>query len=151
MRNAASRAIETLLVEDNRADVRLTQEVMREVDVKGRLHVVRDGNEAMDFLRHRGAYTSAPRPDLILLDLNLPGLDGREVLAQIKSDPLLRRIPVVVLTTSSDSYDVEQTYDLQVNCFITKPVDLNEFLQVMGAIKQFWIDTVTLPESEGIM
>jgi CheY-like chemotaxis protein len=148
MRTAASRTIDTLLVEDNRADIRLTQEAMAEADVKGTLHVVRDGNEAMDFLRHRGAYGSAPRPDLILLDLNLPGLDGREVLAQIKSDPQLRQIPVVVLTTSSDAYDVARTYDLQVNCFITKPVDLDHFLKVIGAIKEFWIDTVTLPDYE---
>lgn len=142
-----SRPFETLLVEDNRADIRLTQEAMREVDLRSNLHVVTSGDEALDFLWHRGNHCNAPRPDLILLDLNLPGIDGREVLARIKSDARLRRIPVVVLTTSADEVDIARSYDLQVNCFITKPVDLDEFLRVVRAIKQFWIETVTLPEA----
>ena len=145
---APSRLIEALLVEDSRADIRLTQEAMREVDLRGNLHVVRNGHDALEFLRHRGIYHNAPRPDLILLDLNLPGIGGRDVLAQIKSDRRLRRIPVVVLTSSADAGDVAQIYDLQVNCYITKPVDLDEFLRVLQAIKQFWIDTVTLPETD---
>jgi CheY-like chemotaxis protein len=141
--------IEILLVEDNPADVRLTQEALREGKVKNRLSVARDGAEALAFLRREGAFASAPKPDLILLDLNLPKKDGREVLAEIKEDPVLRRIPVVVLTTSSAEVDILKSYELHANCYITKPVDLEQFVTVVKSIDDFWLTVVRLPSEVG--
>jgi CheY-like chemotaxis protein len=140
-----TRSIEILLVEDNPGDARLTLEAMRDAKVRNRLHVVEDGVEAMAFLRRQGRFGDAPRPDLILLDLNLPRKDGREVLAEIKVDPDLKRIPVVVLTTSQAEEDVLRAYDLHANCYVTKPVDLEQFMKIVAQIDQFWIKVVTLP------
>lgn len=137
--------IEILLIEDNPGDVRLTQEALSEGKVCNHLSVVEDGAKALDFLCRRGSYAEAPRPDLILLDLNLPRKDGREVLAEIKADASLRSIPVVVLTTSEADEDVVKAYDLQVNCYITKPIDLSQFLKVVKAIEDFWLTIVKLP------
>jgi CheY-like chemotaxis protein len=141
----ATRSIEVLLVEDNPGDVRLTKEAMRESKVIVNLSVAPDGEEALAFLRKQGKHQSAPRPDLILLDLNLPKKDGREVLAEIKVDDDLRRIPVVVLTTSRAEEDILRTYNLHANCFITKPVDLDQFITVVGSISEFWFSVVRLP------
>jgi two-component system, chemotaxis family, response regulator Rcp1 len=141
----SSRPVEILLVEDNPGDVRLTVEALKEARVTNRLSVVTDGEEALAFLRRQGPHADAPRPDLILLDLNLPRKDGREVLAEIKDDDDLRRIPVIVLTTSSADKDVLKTYDLYANCYITKPVDFMQFLAVMKAIEGFWFTIVKLP------
>jgi two-component system, chemotaxis family, response regulator Rcp1 len=137
--------IEILLVEDNPGDVRLTKEALKEGKVYSNLHTVKDGVEAMEFLRREGKYSSVPRPDIILLDLNLPKKDGREVLQEIKSDERLRRIPVVVLTTSKAEEDVLRTYDLHANCYVTKPVDLEKFMVVVKTIDSFWLTVVTLP------
>jgi len=137
--------IEILLVEDSPGDVRLTIEALKEGKVKNRLSVARDGEEALDFLHKRGAFTAAPTPDIILLDLNLPRKDGREVLADIKSHPHLRRIPVVVLTTSSAEEDILRSYDLHVNCYVTKPVDMEQFIKVIRSIDDFWFSIVQLP------
>ena len=139
------RPIEILLVEDNAADVRLTIEALREGKVRNNLSVARDGQEAMEFLNREGRYAEASRPDLILLDLNLPKKDGREVLAAIKADESLRRIPVVVLTTSSAEADILQSYTLHANCYITKPVDLEQFVKVVRSIDEFWLTIVRLP------
>jgi two-component system, chemotaxis family, response regulator Rcp1 len=139
--------IEILLVEDNPGDVRLTVEALKEGKVQNKLHVARDGAEALDFLFRRGVHANATRPDIILLDLNLPKKDGREVLDEIKKDPKLRRIPVVVLTTSSAEEDILKSYDLHVNCYITKPVDMDRFIEVVKAIDNFWFTVVQLPES----
>ena len=138
--------IEILLVEDNPGDVRLTQEALKEGKVRNHLSVVDDGAKAIEFLYNRGPYAQAPRPDLILLDLNLPKKDGREVLAEIKADPALRSIPVVVLTTSQADEDVVRAYDLHVNCYITKPIDLLQFLKVVQAMEDFWLTIVRLPK-----
>lgn len=137
--------INILLVEDNAGDIRLTMEALKEGKVHNQLMVARDGLEALDILYRRGNYVDAIRPDLILLDLNLPKMDGREVLSEIKKDDDLRRIPVVILTTSKSEDDVTQTYDLHANCFITKPVDLDQFIRVVGTIKDFWLTVVKLP------
>jgi chemotaxis family two-component system response regulator Rcp1 len=137
--------IEILLVEDNPGDVRLTKEALKEGKVYSNLHTVKDGVEAMEFLRREGKYKSVPRPDIILLDLNLPKKDGREVLQEIKTDGELRRIPVVVLTTSKAEEDVLRTYDLHANCYVTKPVDLEKFMVVVKTIDSFWLTVVTLP------
>lgn len=145
MQAEAIEPIDILLVEDNPGDVRLTKELLRESKVLNELHVVTDGAEALAFLRREGRHSQAARPDLILLDLNLPRRDGREVLADIKRDPSLRRIPVVILTTSRAEEDVVRTYDLHANCFITKPVDLNEFVKVVRSIEDFWLTIVKLP------
>lgn len=142
-----ARSIEILLVEDNPGDVRLTIEAMREAKLSNRLHIVEDGVEAMQFLRREGRFGDAPRPGLILLDLNLPKKDGREVLAEIKSDPALKRIPVVVLTTSRAEEDVLRSYDLHANCYVTKPVDLDQFTKIVKQIDEFWIKLVTFPPS----
>jgi len=141
----SSRSIEILLVEDNPGDARLTIEAMREAKVRNRMHVVEDGVEAMEFLRRQGRYGDAPRPDLILLDLNLPRKDGREVLAEVKADPALKRIPVVILTTSRAEEDVLRAYDLHANCYVTKPVDLAQFMKIVSQIDEFWVKVVTLP------
>lgn len=139
------KAIEIFLVEDNPGDARLTVEALREAKVHNRLNWVTDGAEAIAFLRRQGKYANAPRPDLVLLDLNLPRKDGREVLAEIKSDDNLRRIPVVILTTSQAEEDVLRAYHLNANCYITKPVDLDKFIQVIKTIKEFWLTIVRLP------
>ena len=137
--------IEILLVEDNPGDVRLTQEALKDAKVLNKLHVVNDGIDAMAFLRQRGKYLNTVRPDLVLLDLNLPRKDGREVLAEIKVDPDLKRIPVVILTMSKAEEDIIKTYELHANCYITKPVDLGRFLEVVKSIKDFWLTVVKLP------
>ncbi len=144
--NIMGRPIEILLVEDSPGDVRLTQEAFKESKVKNRLYAVSDGIEAMAFLRKEGKYVNAPRPDLILLDLNLPKKDGRELLAEIKADENLKRIPVVILTISQAEEDVLRTYDLHANCYITKPVDLDKFLKVVRSIEDFWLTIVKLPK-----
>ena len=144
-----SKPLDILLVEDNPADVRLTQEAFREGKILNNLTVARDGVEAMDFLRRRGSHAGAVRPDLILLDLNLPRKDGREVLAEIKSDPSLMRIPVVVLTTSRAEMDIVKSYNLHANCYVVKPVDLDQFINVVKSIDNFWLTAVTLPGEVG--
>lgn len=137
--------IEILLVEDNPADVRLTREALKEAKVRNQLHVVEDGVAAMEFLTRQGEYADAPRPDLILLDLNLPKKDGREVLEEIKQDDSLKRIPVVVLTTSQAEEDIVKTYSLHANCYVTKPVDLDQFITIVKSIEDFWLTIVKLP------
>ncbi|RPH92005.1 response regulator [candidate division KSB1 bacterium] len=139
--------MEILLVEDSPGDVRLTAETLREGKIRNRLHVVWDGVEAMDYLHSRGPYAEAARPDLILLDLNLPKKDGREVLFEIKSDENLRSIPVIVLTTSDNDLDVLSCYDLHANCYIVKPVNLDKFIEVIKTIEGFWLNIVTLPHT----
>lgn len=139
------RQAEFLLVEDNPGDVRLTQEALSESKLRNHLSVVGDGVEALAFLRREGKYADAPRPDIILLDLNLPKKSGREVLAEIKADPVLRRIPVVIITSSEAEQDVLASYDLHVNCYISKPVDLDQFIKVVRSIETFWITIVKLP------
>jgi CheY-like chemotaxis protein len=142
------RPIDILLVEDNPGDVRLTQEALKEGRVRNRMEVVSDGEEALQYLRGEGSFAGRMRPDIILLDLNLPRKDGREVLAEIKEDPGLRRIPVVILTTSNDEVDVLKTYDLHANCYITKPVDLEQFITVVQSIEGFWLEVVKLPNGK---
>jgi two-component system, chemotaxis family, response regulator Rcp1 len=146
MENIVMKPIELLLVEDSEPDVRLTIEALKEAKVKNRLWVVEDGVEALDFLHRRGRHAAAPRPDLILLDLNLPRKDGRQVLKEIKDDDTLKRIPVVVLTTSKSEEDVCRAYDLHANCYITKPVDFNRFMEVIKSVEKFWLTIVTLPD-----
>ncbi len=142
---AFARQIEVLLVEDNPGDVRLTREALKEGRLINNLNVVPDGVEAMAFLNKCGTYVGAPRPDLILLDLNLPRKSGREVLEEIKNDPGLRRIPVMVLTTSNAEQDLMNAYNLHANCYIKKPLDLDEFMAVIRSIEHFWFHIVTLP------
>ncbi len=137
--------IEILLVEDNPGDARLTVEALKEAKVRNRVHVVDDGVKALAFLRRQAAYSTVPRPDLILLDLNLPKKDGREVLEELKHDGDLKRIPVVILTTSQAEQDILKAYELNANCYITKPVDLDQFLKVVRSIDEFWFTVVTLP------
>ena len=137
--------IDILLVEDNPGDADLAREALEDTKLHNRLHVVDDGEKALAFLRRQGAYAGAPRPDLILLDLNLPRKDGREVLAEIKSDDHLKRIPVVILTTSRAEEDVLKTYNLHANCYISKPIDLNQFMRVVKSIEDFWLSIVVLP------
>ncbi len=137
--------IEILLVEDNPADARLTREAFKEGKVASNLNVVDDGVKAMSYLRQEGDYAGSIRPDIILLDLNLPRKDGREVLAEIKEDPNLRRIPAIILTTSKAELDIMTIYNLHGNCFITKPVDLDRFIEVLKSIEDFWLSTVRLP------
>ena len=137
-------SIEVLLVEDNVGDVRLTKEALRDAKVRNNLHVVPDGVEAMAFLRRQGRYAGVPRPDLVLLDLNLPKKGGLEVLEEIKTDDALQHIPVVILTTSQAEQDVVQSYRRRANAYVTKPVDLEQFLKVVGSIEQFWLEIVKL-------
>jgi len=137
--------IEILLVEDSPDDIVLTTEALKDGKVRNRISVVEDGEEAMSFLRREGQYHAAPRPDLILLDLNLPRKSGREVLAEVKQDPKLKRIPVVIMTTSSDEKDILQAYNCHANCYVTKPVDLDQFLGVVKSIEHFWLTVVKLP------
>ena len=143
--NLGDELVDILLVEDNPGDVRLTREALKEAKFRNELHVVCDGVEAVDYLRRRGAFASVLRPHLILLDLNLPRKDGREVLAEIKNDPDLRRIPVVVLTTSEAEVDILKAYDLHANCYISKPVDIDQFMTVVRAIEDFWVTIVKVP------
>jgi CheY-like chemotaxis protein len=142
-----ARPVEILLVEDSPSDTELTVEALQEAKVRNHLSMVEDGVQALEFLRRQGKYAEAPRPDLIMLDLNLPRKDGREVLAEIKSDDRLKTIPVVVLTTSRAEQDVLQAYRFHANCYITKPVDFEQFLSVVRSIESFWLMLVTLPSA----
>ncbi|SMO64770.1 response regulator [Fodinibius sediminis] len=139
------RPVEILLVEDNEADIRLTREGIKEAKIRNNLHVVRDGEEAMDFLNKKGDYRDVITPDLILLDLNLPKKDGREVLEEIKNDDRLALIPVVVLTTSEAEKDIVKSYKLHANCYVTKPMGIDQFVEVITAIENFWFTIVKLP------
>ena len=143
-----SKPVEILLVEDNPGDVELTREALHDTKVHMRLSVVPDGVEALAFLRREREYAGAPRPDLILLDLNLPKKDGRGVLAEIKEDPSLRQIPVVVLTSSQAEQDIVRAYELHANCYVTKPVDLDQFVKIVRSIEQFWFTIVKLPNPD---
>jgi chemotaxis family two-component system response regulator Rcp1 len=144
-RQTTGRPIEILLVEDNPGDVRLTVEALRDSKVQNKLYVAKDGMEATAFLRREGKYADAPHPDLILLDLNLPKKDGPEVLAEIKEDPTLKHIPVVILTSSKAEEDIIKTYNLHANCYVTKPIDLEQFMMVVKSIRDFWLTIVKLP------
>jgi two-component system, chemotaxis family, response regulator Rcp1 len=137
--------IEILLVEDNPGDARLAMEALKDSKLLNNIHHVVDGEQAIDFLRREGDFQDAPRPDIVLLDLNLPRKDGREVLADIKNDPKLQMIPVVVLTTSEAEQDIVQSYRLHANCYITKPVDLDKFLHIIDSMQDFWLSIVRLP------
>ena len=139
------RNIEILLVEDNPGDVRLTKEALQEAKLCNNLHVVGDGVEALNFLRQQKGYAKKPRPDLILLDLNLPKMDGRELLEEIKNDDVLKSIPVVVLTTSTAEEDILKSYNLHANCYVTKPVDFDRFTEIVQKINEFWVSIVKLP------
>ena len=141
------RPIEILLVEDSPTDASLTREALKQGKIRNNVHLVEDGEQAMSFLRRDGPYHDAPRPDLILLDLNLPRKDGREVLAEIRADPKLKGVVVVVLTTSADEKDVLRAYGLNANCYITKPVDVDQFMVQVKAIEDFWLTIVQLPSS----
>lgn len=141
-----TRPIEILLVEDNPGDVLLIQESLKKMLTHNHLHVAEDGVEAMDYLLQKGQFTSAPKPDLILLDLNLPRKDGRELLKEIKSEEHFKRIPVVVLTSSDAEDDIKTAYDLHANCYITKPVDFKKFSTVIASLEEFWFSVVTLPD-----
>jgi two-component system, chemotaxis family, response regulator Rcp1 len=148
MNNPLVKSINILLVEDNPGDADLAREALFDSKFNNNLQVVDDGEKAMAFLHREGVYADAPRPDLILLDLNLPKKDGRQVLAEIKDDPNLQRIPVVILTTSQAEEDVLRTYQLHANCYITKPIDLGQFLHVVRSIEDFWLSIVVLPPNE---
>ena len=143
-----SSLLQVLLVEDNPGDVRLTEEAFKDAKVQLEMHVAVDGIEAMEFLRREGKFAESPRPDLILLDLNLPRKDGRDVLAEIKGDPWLMSIPVVILTTSASDVDIESSYMLHANCYISKPVDMEGFLTVVKSIDDFWLTVVKLPPKD---
>ena len=145
MSQRSNRTVEILLVEDNPGDVRLTREALREGKLQVELHVASDGVEALEFLRREGRFANAVRPDLILLDLNLPRKDGREVLGEIKGDPRFRSIPVVILTSSQAEQDIARAYQLNANCYVTKPVDLDQFIHVVQSIESFWFSVVKLP------
>jgi CheY-like chemotaxis protein len=142
------RPIEILLVEDNPGDVRLIAEALRDGKVKNKLHIAKDGMEATAFLHREGEYADALYPDLILLDLNLPKKDGPEVLAEIKEDPALKHIPVVILTSSQEGEDIVKAYNLHANCYVTKPIDLEQFIMVVKSISDFWLTIVKLPTEE---
>ena len=142
------RPIEILMVEDSPSDAQLTIEALSAAKIANHLTHVEDGVDAMNLLRRQGPYSDAPRPDLILLDLNLPRKDGREMLAELKQDPILKTIPVVVLTTSRSEQDVLRSYELHANCYITKPVDFAQFMEVVKSIEHFWLTVVTLPKEE---
>ena len=146
--NILPRPVEILLVEDNPGDVDLTRETLATGKLLNNLHSVADGEKAILFLRRQGEYAEAPRPDLILLDLNLPRMNGQEVLAEVKTDERLKRIPVVVLTTSKAEQDVLKSYDLHANCYITKPIDLKQFIHVVQSIENFWLSIVKLPSAD---
>lgn len=140
-----SKLVDILLVEDNEGDARLAKEAMLDSKIRNTLHHVSDGEEAMAFLRKEGKYENVPRPDLVLLDLNLPKKDGRQVLAEIKNDDELKRIPVVILTVSSAEEDILKSYNLHANCYITKPIDLSQFMKVVRSVEDFWLTIVKLP------
>src|SRR6185312_1847862 len=146
--NKPEKPINILLVEENPADIRLTQEVFKDGHIRNTLNIVMDGEEAILYLRKLGKYSGVDTPELILLDLNLPKKDGREVLAEIKADPMLKCIPVIVLTTSAAEQDILNTYSHHANCYIMKPVDLGQFINVVRSIEQFWLTIVKLPNSE---
>jgi two-component system, chemotaxis family, response regulator Rcp1 len=146
--NKEIKPIDILLVEDSEGDVRLIKEALKDGKLQNELHVAKDGVEAMDFLLHKGKHKKAVRPDLILLDLNLPKKDGREVLAEIKGHIDLKRIPVIILTTSSSETDILKTYDLYANCYIVKPLDLDQFIRVVRSIESFWLTIVKLPNGD---
>lgn len=148
MDNPSGKAIDILLVEDSPGDIRLAQVALKESKVRNKLFVVQDGVEAMAFLRRQGRYAESPRPDLILLDLNLPRKGGREVLAEIKNDEELKRIPVVVLTVSRDKEDILKSYDNHANCYISKPLDFSQFMEITKSIEQFWLSIVMLPPKQ---
>ena len=141
--------IEILLVEDNPGDARLAKEALKESKLKNNLYIADDGVEAMDFLNKKGKYKDMPRPDLVILDLNLPRKDGREVLNEIKTDDNLKRIPVVILTISKAEEDILKSYNLHANCFISKPIDLDQFIKVVKSIEDFWLTIVKLPNGKG--
>jgi two-component system, chemotaxis family, response regulator Rcp1 len=143
--NDIHEAVRILLVEDNAGDVRLTQEALKEAKFRNTLHVVGDGVEALAYLRQEGKYSGASRPHMVMLDLNMPRMDGREVLEAIKKDPDLMRIPVVVLTSSEAESDIAKAYELHANCYVTKPVGIDMFLQVVKSIEEFWVEIVKLP------
>jgi CheY-like chemotaxis protein len=145
MNQSEGRPIEILLVEDSPSDTELTVEALKDFKVRNHVSIVQDGVQAMQFLRRQGPYVQAPRPDMIMLDLNLPRKDGREVLAELKGDDDLRTIPIVVLTTSRAEQDILRAYQLNANCYINKPVDFNQFLDVVRSIESFWLFVVTLP------
>jgi len=144
-KNEYGKPVEILLIEDSAGDTRLAVEVLKESKVRNTLHCVSDGVDAMDFLHNRGKFSTSPRPDLIILDLNMPKKDGRQVLAEVKGDADLKRIPVVILTISKAEEDIIKTYNLHANCFITKPLDLNQFVAVVKSIEDFWLTIVKLP------
>ncbi len=145
MTDDTSKSIDILLVEDNPGDARLAMEAMKDSKIRNTVYVVGDGVEAMEFLHNEGKYSKSPRPDLILLDINLPRKSGREVLAEVKSDPNLKRIPVVVLTVSRDEEDILKAYNLHANCYISKPLDFNQFMKITRSIEDFWLSIVKLP------
>ncbi|MGD0449475.1 MAG: response regulator [Candidatus Bathyarchaeia archaeon] len=148
MKRVDALAVDILLVEDNPGDVRLTKEALKDAKVLNEIYVAKDGVEAMEFLHRQGKFAQAPMPDMILLDLNLPRKDGREVLAEIKKDPKLKHIPVIILTTSKADEDIIKTYNLHANAYITKPVDLNRFVEIIHALEEFWFTIVKLPPKE---
>ena len=139
------RPIEILLVEDSPSDANLIQISFKQAKIANTLHWVEDGETALDYLLQQGDYTNTPRPDLIVLDLNLPGMDGQEVLTSVKSDPMLKRIPVIVLTTSEDEEDILRSYELNANCYITKPIDIQQFMRMVQLLEEFWLAAVQLP------
>jgi len=143
--NLSYRPIEILLVEDSPSDANLTIREFNKAKIANNLHWVENGEDAMEYLRCQGEYTNASRPDLILLDLNLPGMDGREVLAEVKADEKLKRIPIVILTTSTDEEDVLRSYNLNANCYVTKPIDIHQFIHLIQLINEFWLAAVKLP------
>jgi chemotaxis family two-component system response regulator Rcp1 len=140
-----TRMIRVLLVEDNRADARLIMEVFKDEKIMVDVEIVRDGEAAMSFLHHEGEYENATCPDLIILDLNLPRKDGREVLSELKEDPLLKSIPVVILTTSQSEEDILKSYNLQASCYVTKPIDLEQFTKIIKSLDEFWFSAVRFP------
>lgn len=142
---SAFQDLEILLVEDNEGDIRLTIEAFKEAKIRNSIRVVRDGEEAIAYLRKQGVYENAPAPDIILLDINLPKIDGKEVLSIMKNDPLLKTIPVIMLTTSSADSDVQDAYANHANCYVVKPVDLNKFMEVIRSIEEYWVSIVKLP------
>ena len=148
MKSQKDDVIQILLVEDNPGDIRLTQEALKEGTIRNELHVVKDGVEAIEFLKRKGKYIAHPTPDIILLDLNLPRKDGREVLAEIKSDENLKLIPVIILTTSDADLDIQKSYKLHANCFITKPVDLDQFIFIIRQIETFWFTVVKIKKKK---
>ncbi|HLN21766.1 MAG TPA: response regulator [Bacteroidales bacterium] len=150
MGNNIHDSIDILIVEDNPGDARLIREVLNDTKVYSSLHIVNDGVEAMDFLHNKGKYAEMPRPDIIILDLNLPKKDGREVLAELKAEEDLKHIPVVIMTISQAEEDILKTYKLHANCYITKPIDLNEFIKVIKSIEDFWFSIVKLPSKNEI-